>query len=73
MAKLPVCSGTEAVRVFEKTGWKKSRQKGSHISLVKPGNPAVLTVPLHRELKPGLLRGLIRIAGMSVDEFVDLL
>jgi hypothetical protein len=33
----------------------------------------VLTVPLHRELGPGLLRSLIRKAGMSVDEFSNLL
>lgn len=73
MAKLPACSGAEAVRAFEKAGWRKSRQKGSHVSLTNPASVAVLTVPLHRELKPGLLRGLIRTAGLEVDEFVDLL
>jgi hypothetical protein len=30
----------------------------------------VLTVPLHRELDRGLLRGLIRKAGISVDDFL---
>ena len=73
MAKLPVCSGAEAVKAFEKAGWKQSRQKGSHVSLTQNNNPIVLTVPLHRELKPGLLRGLIRSAGLSVDEFAALL
>ena len=29
-----------------------------------------LTIPDHRELKPGLLRRLIRDAGMSVEEFI---
>ena len=33
--------------------------KRQPVSLTQPNNPVVLTVPLHRELKPGLLRGLI--------------
>ncbi len=73
MAKLPVCSGLEAVKAFEKAGWIRSRQKGSHVSLIQPNNPVVITVPLHRELKPGLLRGLIRSARLTVEEFASLL
>jgi hypothetical protein len=34
------------------------------------GSRMPLTVPDHRELKGGLLRALIRDAGMSVEEFV---
>jgi predicted RNA binding protein YcfA (HicA-like mRNA interferase family) len=73
MAKLPVCSGEEAIKAFERAGWKRSRQKGSHVSLVHPSFRAILTVPLHRELASGTLRSLIRLAGMSVDDFADLL
>ena len=42
-------------------------------SLIQPGNPVVLTVPLHRELGAGILRGLIRKAGLTVEEFQRLL
>jgi predicted RNA binding protein YcfA (HicA-like mRNA interferase family) len=73
MGRLPVCSGAEAVRAFESAGWIKVRQKGSHASLAKKGASLVLTVPMHQELDRGLLRGLIRKAGISVDEFLDLL
>ncbi len=73
MAALPVCSGADAVRVFERIGWTKARQHGSHVTLVKPGNPAVLTIPLHREIDRGLLRGLIRKAGITVEDFSRLL
>lgn len=66
---LPVCSGTEAIRAFERDGWAKARQHGSHVTLVKPGSPLVLTVPLHRELDRGLLRGLIRKTGISPEDF----
>jgi predicted RNA binding protein YcfA (HicA-like mRNA interferase family) len=57
------------VRVFEKAGWSKDRQRGSHVILIKPGCAASLSVPQHRELAPGTLRALIRAAGMSVEEF----
>jgi len=69
MERLPVCSGADAVRAFERAGWNTVRRKGSHISLTKMGSTVVLTVPMHAELGRGLLRSLIRKAGISVDEF----
>jgi predicted RNA binding protein YcfA (HicA-like mRNA interferase family) len=72
MAALPSVSGERAVRVFQKAGWVKDRQRGSHIILIKPGHAASLSVPQHREIAPGTLRALIRAAGLSVDEFVAL-
>ena len=32
-----------------------------------------MTVPNHRELKRGMLRAIIRQAGLTVEEFLDLL
>jgi predicted RNA binding protein YcfA (HicA-like mRNA interferase family) len=68
---LPVVSGTEAVRAFEALGYERVRQSGSHVRLVAEGRQP-LTVPLHRELKRGTLRALIRDAGLGVEEFVQL-
>ncbi len=73
MAVLPSVSGERAVRTFQRAGWIKDRQHGSHVILIKPGSPASLSVPQHRELAPGTLRSLIRASGMTVDQFVDLL
>jgi len=73
MPGLPVISGAEAVRAFERAGWRQDRQHGSHIVMIKPGHIASLSVPQHRELAPGTLRALIRAAGMSVEEFTALL
>jgi predicted RNA binding protein YcfA (HicA-like mRNA interferase family) len=70
MERLPVCSGADAVRAFERAGWATLRQKGSHVSLTKTGSTVVLTVPMHAELGRGLLRSLICKAGITVDEFV---
>jgi predicted RNA binding protein YcfA (HicA-like mRNA interferase family) len=72
MPKLPVLSGAEAVAIFERAGWRQARQRGSHVILLKPGHIASLSIPQHRQLAPGTLRALIRAAGMTVQEFVDL-
>ena len=70
MSALPVVSGRESVKAFESFGWEVARQRGSHIVLVKSGHPATLSVPNHREVAKGTLRGLIRRAGLTVEEFV---
>ena len=69
MTKLPIISGQQAIRVFKHAGWAVVRQKGSHVVMTKAGKQANLSIPLHNELDPGALRGLIRDAGMSVAEF----
>jgi predicted RNA binding protein YcfA (HicA-like mRNA interferase family) len=70
MPALPVLSGREAVRVFEKLGWEVARQRGSHIILVKEGEIATLSIPNHKEIAKGTLRSLIRSAGLTVEAFV---
>jgi predicted RNA binding protein YcfA (HicA-like mRNA interferase family) len=73
MPKLPVVSGRQARRAFEKCGWTFDRQRGSHMVLVRPGFPFNLTIPDHKEVDRGLLRGLIRDSGLTVGEFTSLL
>jgi predicted RNA binding protein YcfA (HicA-like mRNA interferase family) len=46
---------------------------GSHAILAKPGWREILSIPQRAEVKRGLLRKAIRVAGLSVQEFVDLL
>jgi predicted RNA binding protein YcfA (HicA-like mRNA interferase family) len=71
--QLPVISGREAVRAFEKAGFRSIRQKGSHIIIRRDQPFAQLTVPDHKVLDRGTLRSLIRQSGLSVQEFADLL
>lgn len=73
--RLPIISGREVVKVLQKVGYKVVRQRGSHIRLRDESNQnhKPLTVPDKRTIKPGLLRRLIRDAGMTVAEFVKLL
>jgi len=72
MSRLPVCSGQDAIRAFEKMGYQVDHQTGSHIILRHP-QMRRLTAPNHRELAKGTLRALIREAGLTKDEFVNLL
>ena len=69
MPQLPVVSGREVVRAFEKHGWEVARQRGSHVIMVKAGENATLSVPDHKEVAKGTLRSLIRAAGLTVQEF----
>ena len=73
MSRLPAVSGAECVKALGKVGFVAYRQRGSHITVVRASPPAQTTVPNHRELDRGLLRAIIRQAGLSVDEFIALL
>ena len=74
MGRVPLVSGRDAARAFAVFGYEIVRQRGSHIRLRHPAaERQPPTVPDHRELKPGLLRGLIRDAGITIDEFLDAL
>jgi len=64
-----LCSGAEAVKKFKRAGWRIDRQKGSHMMMVKADYQYTLSIPLQRELGIGILKKLIRQAGLSVDEF----
>ncbi len=73
--KLPVISGKKAIKAFTKVGYLSVRQRGSHVRLRNPNEPErrPLTVPLHKKLKPGLLRRLISDANLTIQDFIDLL
>lgn len=71
-AFLRLCSGAEAVQKFRRAGWTVARQRGSHVMMVKSGYEYTLSIPQHEELGPGLLRKLIRQAGVTVEEFNSL-
>ena len=73
MPKLPVLSGAQAVRAFEKAGWRVDRQRGNHVVMLMEGLNVSLSIPQHRELAPGTLRSLIRVSGMSVAQVIELL
>lgn len=57
-SKLPVISGRDCVKALEKIGYKVVRQRGSHLRLKDTnGKQLPVTVPDHKELRPGLVKG----------------
>ena len=72
--KLPIVSGSEAVKAFCKIGYAVDEQHGSHI-IIRGASPPHrrLSIPNHKELAKGTLRALIREGGLTVDEFCELL
>jgi predicted RNA binding protein YcfA (HicA-like mRNA interferase family) len=64
-------SGDDFAKAMRKIGYVWDHTEGSHMILLHPSKGR-LSVPRHRELGRGLLRALIRDAGLSREEFTAL-
>jgi predicted RNA binding protein YcfA (HicA-like mRNA interferase family) len=75
MAKLPIVSGTEAVKALQRLGFLVDRQRGSHVVLKRntPQGARGCVIPMHREVALGTLRSALRKAVVSPEEFTDAL
>ena len=72
MGKLANISGKKAVKTFIKAGYGHVHTSGDHAILQKADAPT-LSIPLHKEVAPYLLRSQIKKSGMMIDEFIKLL
>ena len=74
MSHLPRVPGRDVVHALARIGYQFDRQRGSHIVLRHVDPPhRRLTVPDHGEVAKGTLRAIIRQAGLTVQQFRDLL
>ncbi|OGU11401.1 MAG: hypothetical protein A2X61_07655 [Ignavibacteria bacterium GWB2_35_12] len=74
MGKLPVLSGKVLCSVLKSIGYEIDHQSGSHIILRCTYHPfRRLTIPNHKEIAKGTLRGIIREAGLTLDEFNNMI
>ena len=75
MPELRKVSGREAVQALRRLGFQQVRQRGSHVVLIRktPEGKVGCAVPMHRELKIGTLRGILRQAKLSTDDFLQAL
>ncbi|MEE8402390.1 MAG: type II toxin-antitoxin system HicA family toxin [Candidatus Hydrothermarchaeaceae archaeon] len=72
MPKLRKVSGDKVVRILcNKLGFKISGRTGSHVRLSKmtPERKVGTVVPMHKELKIGTLKGVLKLAKIDTDEF----
>jgi len=72
MPELQKVSGEEAIQALARIGFSKVRQRGSHVMLKKQTAEGEFgcVVPLHRELKIGTLKGILKQAKVSPEEFM---
>lgn len=73
MSNLPRISGKRCVKALSAAGFLFRRQQGSHMILRRDDPFAQLVIPDHQELDRGTLRAIIRQAGLTVEDFNNLL
>ena len=61
------------MRIFQRAGFLIDHQSGSHAVLRHPDGRRALVAMHARELKRGTLMGIIKQAGFTVEEFLELL
>lgn len=70
MAKLPVVSAREVIKVLRRLGFRIVRQTGGHIHLWHEEKRALVTLPNHPELVRGTLIAILKQARLSQEEFL---
>ncbi len=74
MSKLPSLRPRQIVATLERAGFVIVRIAGSHYQLFNAQTRRHTTVPYHnRDLPRGTLAGIIQQAGLTREEFLDLL
>lgn len=74
MARITPIDPYRLIKVLGKVGFKPVRRKGSHVILINKQGIRIV-VPIHpgKKLKPGLIRAIIREAGLSREKYFKLL
>jgi predicted RNA binding protein YcfA (HicA-like mRNA interferase family) len=72
MPRLGVFSGDEVCRILEGEGFRRVRQRGSHIVMQRRTDQGCTTVPVpdHRTIRIGTLQAIIRQSGLAKEKFM---
>ena len=74
MSRLPVTSGRDTVKALRKIGYELDHQTGSHVVMRRASDGCRVVVPRHnRDLGRGLTLRIVKTAGLTRDEFLELL
>ena len=72
--KLSPAKPNEVIRVLEKVGFERIRQSGSHATYRHPdGRWTIVAIHQGKIIPVGTLRKIIRDAGLTVEEFQELM
>lgn len=72
MPRLANISGKDAVKAFLKFGYVHVHTSGDHAILQKQGSPT-LSIPLHKEVAPFLLKSQVKKANIKLDKYIKTL
>lgn len=72
MPKLPGVHHLQAVRAFEQIGFVVARQS-AHIVMKRADDQRILTIPRHNPVNAITMGGLVRDAGLTIEQFRKLL
>lgn len=73
--KLPRITCRDLVRALRRAGFEERRERGSHLTMRRPSDGKRVTVPVHegQTVPVGPLRAILRDAGLTVEDLVELL
>lgn len=63
----------EVIQILGKLGFVQKRQTGSHLIMFHPTSKKIIPVPMHtKDIKPGLMKSIIKQAGSTEEDFLKL-
>ncbi|MDI6759327.1 MAG: type II toxin-antitoxin system HicA family toxin [Candidatus Brocadiaceae bacterium] len=74
MSVVPNLPYTQVVKALQRAGFVIVRQRGSHIRLQRRirGELIKITVPAHKPIKKSTLSKIIKVSGLTLEEFKEL-
>jgi len=74
LPKISPLNPQKLIKILQTAGFKIIRQKGSHIIMIDNRKTRIV-IPVHpgKDVKPGLIRAIIKEAGLSRETFFKLL
>jgi len=74
LPKISPLNPHKLIKILQKAGFKIIRQKGSHVIMINDRKTRIV-IPVHpgKDVKSGLIRAIIKEAGLNREDFFKLL
>jgi len=74
LPKISPLNPHKLIKILQKAGFKVIRQKGSHVIIINDRKTRIV-IPVHpgKDVKSGLIRAIIKEAGLNREDFFKLL
>jgi len=73
MPRIAPISSQKLGKVFEKAGFRRARQRGSHRMYIKAGVARPVVIPMRKDVPVSTIKSNLRSAGISREEYFRLL